>query len=281
MDIDFTKLNLKTERLTLRAFEDSDLEDFYEYAKIPGLGESAGWPHHRDIEISKKVLEGFKERKNVLAIEKDGHVIGNIVLRPADVDFFTDFEGKEGVELGFVLAPDYHRQGIMTEAVKTLISYAFEELDLDFVAAGYFRGNFKSRWFLQNFGFKYYGSHIVKVAMGNFEPTHETVYTKDMYLENVSGKSKEEKTTRPLEELILKADHKLVKKLSFEKDNIFTSDNKNRSTVIVVLKGRVRIISDDKEYTHFPEDAINIKKNKPFKIIPRSAAKLVLVEIGS
>lgn len=279
--MDLTDLNIKTDRLVLRPFASSDLDDFYAYASIPGLGESAGWPHHKDIETSKKVLEGFKERKNVLAIELDGKVIGNIVLRPADEEFFKDFKGKKGGELGFVLAPAYHRQGIMTEAVRALLSYAFDKLKIDYVAAGYFRGNFKSRWFLQNFGFKYYGSHIVKVQMGNFEPTHETVYTRDMYKENVSGKKAHKKASAPSEELVSKSDERIIKRLNFEKEDLFFSDNEGKTSIIVVIEGRIRVISDDKEYTYFPADALTIKEGQDFKIIPRSPARLVLVELKS
>ena len=37
--IDLSSIKLKTERLILRAFENRDLKDLYEYAKIPGLGD--------------------------------------------------------------------------------------------------------------------------------------------------------------------------------------------------------------------------------------------------
>ena len=50
---------LETERLILRNFKESDLDDLYEYAKVPGVGENAGWPHHEDIESTKKILNDF------------------------------------------------------------------------------------------------------------------------------------------------------------------------------------------------------------------------------
>ena len=105
--VDFTDLVIKTDRLVLRAFRDSDLEDFFKYAKIPGLGEMAGWPHHENLDYTREVLERFKKNKNVLAIEMDGKVIGSIVLRPVDEDFYKEFEGKKAKEIGFVLSPAY------------------------------------------------------------------------------------------------------------------------------------------------------------------------------
>lgn len=279
--VDFTDLVIKTDRLFLRAFNDNDLEDLYAYAKTPGLGEMAGWPHHRSIEDSKEVLERFKKNKDVLAIEKDGKVIGSLGLHPVDSEFYKEFEDKKGKEIGFVLSEDFHRQKIMTEAVKALMKYAFEDLGLDYISAGYFRGNFKSRWFQQKLGFSYYGSHVVKVAMGNFEPTHQTIFTKEDYFSNKTGQVSAKKKNKVKEELVLKSDEEIIKRLHFEKEDEFEYQNQNKTCYIVVIEGRVRIISDNKEYTYFPADALRIKKGIDFKIISRSEAKLVLIEQGN
>ncbi len=279
--VDITDLVIKTDRLVLRAFNDNDLEHLYSYAKTPGLGEMAGWPHHRSIEDSKEVLERFKKNKDVLAIEKDGKVIGSLGLHPVDSEFYKEFEDKKGKEIGFVLSEDFHRQKIMTEAVKALMKYAFEDLGLDYISAGYFRGNFKSRWFQQKLGFSYYGSHVVKVAMGNFEPTHQTIFTKEDYFSNKTGQVSAKKKNEVKEELVLKSDEEIIKRLHFEKEDEFEYQNQNKTCYIVVIDGRVRIISDNKEYTYFPADALRIKKGIDFKIISRSEAKLVLIEQGN
>ena len=59
MDVPFdvTDITIETERLLLRPFAESDLEDFYAYASVPGVGEWAGWPHHESIETSMKILK--------------------------------------------------------------------------------------------------------------------------------------------------------------------------------------------------------------------------------
>ena len=277
--IDFTDLVIKTDRLVLRAFRDSDLEDFYEYAKTPGLGEMAGWPHHENLDYTREVLERFKKNKNVLAIEMDGKVIGSIVLRPVDEDFYKEFEGKKAKEIGFVLSPAYHRQKIMTEAVKALMKYAFEDLGLDYISAGYFRNNFKSRSFQKKLGFTYHGSHIVKIPMGILAPVHQTIFTKEDYLSNKTGHVEEKKAIKASEELVLKSEKEIIKRLYFEKENEFIPRNIDNPYYIVVVEGRVRIISDKKEYTYFPADALRIKKGQNFKIISRSSAKLVLIEM--
>ena len=277
--IDLSSIKLKTERLILRAFENRDLKDLYEYAKIPGLGEMAGWAHHQSLEDSKKVLEKFKKDKDVLAIEKDGKVIGTIGLHPVDEEFYKEYKDLKGKELGFVLSEFYHRQKIMTEAIKAIMKYAFEDLGLDYLSAGYFRGNFKSRWFQQKLGFNYYGSHIVKLAMGNLEPVHQTIFTKEDYQENKIGHVEKKKKSKPSVELVAKGETEIIRRLYFKKEDEYKSQNKENSYYIVVVEGRVRIKEGGKEYTYFPADALRIKKGQDFTIISRSAAKLVLIEV--
>lgn len=52
--IDITQVTLKTDRLLLRPWRMSDLEDFYEYARVDGVGQMAGWAPHESIDISRR-----------------------------------------------------------------------------------------------------------------------------------------------------------------------------------------------------------------------------------
>ena len=42
-------VTLEAERLILRPFRQEDLQDFYEYASVEGVGEMAGWRHHAGV----------------------------------------------------------------------------------------------------------------------------------------------------------------------------------------------------------------------------------------
>lgn len=42
MKIDVKNITIETDRLILRAFKIEDLENFFEYARVPGVGEAAG-----------------------------------------------------------------------------------------------------------------------------------------------------------------------------------------------------------------------------------------------
>ena len=46
-EININNVILETERLILRAWEITDLDNFFEYASVNGVGEKAGWEHHK------------------------------------------------------------------------------------------------------------------------------------------------------------------------------------------------------------------------------------------
>lgn len=85
IQIDITNTTLETKRLILRPWCESDLEDFYEYASVPDVGEMAGWRHHESREISKKILDSFITEKNVFAVvlKQNNKVIGSLGLHPS------------------------------------------------------------------------------------------------------------------------------------------------------------------------------------------------------
>mgnify|MGYP000985727895 CR=1 FL=1 len=47
---------LKTKRLTLRKWTETDAGSLYEYAKDPAVGPIAGWPPHKSKEESLDVI---------------------------------------------------------------------------------------------------------------------------------------------------------------------------------------------------------------------------------
>lgn len=54
--IDITNTIIETKRLILRSWRESDLNDFYEYASVDGVGEMAGWKHHESIKTSYRKM---------------------------------------------------------------------------------------------------------------------------------------------------------------------------------------------------------------------------------
>ncbi len=109
MNADF-KINgkiIETDRLILRAFSQTDLDDFNEYASVEGVGEMAGWKHHESKDESNKILNSFIENDKVFAVilKESGKVIGSLgVEEYSREDAFTEFNSYYGRELGYALS---------------------------------------------------------------------------------------------------------------------------------------------------------------------------------
>ena len=50
---------MKTERIHLRRWQESDAEALFKYTSDPDIGPRAGWPPHQSVEDSQKVIRNF------------------------------------------------------------------------------------------------------------------------------------------------------------------------------------------------------------------------------
>ena len=171
--IDVTGAKIETERLILREFNESDLEDLFEYASVPGVGERAGWPHHENIDITKKILASFIKEKKTFAIvyKENNKVIGSLGVEPYGLeDKLTEFTNYIGREIGYVLSKDYWGKGLATEAVKATINYLFNSLNYDFLVCSYYDFNSQSKRVQEKCGFKPYRKLVFDTKLGTKEP---------------------------------------------------------------------------------------------------------------
>ena len=162
-----------SERLILRAFTESDLEDFYKYASVNGVGEMAGWKHHKNIQESAEILDVFinEDKTFAICLKENGRVIGSLGVEKYGLeDKLTEFDGYRGRELGFVLSKEHWGKGIMPEAVNAVIDYLFNECDLDFLLCGYYNFNSQSKKVQEKCGFKPYRALTMDTRMGTKEP---------------------------------------------------------------------------------------------------------------
>jgi RimJ/RimL family protein N-acetyltransferase len=148
-------MNMETERLILRRWNESDAEDLFEYAKDADVGPIAGWPPHKNIEESLSVIKNVFNGKETYAIclKKDNKAIGAIELK---LNGHTDLTVRDDeCEMGFWLGKPFWRQGIMSEAVKEMLRHAFEDCNMQKVWIGYYEGNEKSKRLQEKCGFKF------------------------------------------------------------------------------------------------------------------------------
>jgi len=153
--IDITGVVLTTARLTLRPWRESDLSDFYEYASVDGVGQMAGWNPHRNMEESRQILSHFIEGRHVFALEHQGKVIGSLGVEKYKEENYPELDALCGREIGYVLSRDYWGRGLMPEAVKAVTQWLFREEQLDFVLAGHFEWNARSRRVIEKCGFQF------------------------------------------------------------------------------------------------------------------------------
>lgn len=144
---------LTTNRLILRDISILDARDMYEYACLPYVGPQAGWKPHGSIDETIRVIQIFIETKKsgdlgVWAIvdKKTGKMIGTIEL--------YNYVPRYKAELGYVLNPTFWGRGLVVEAGKALLKYAFNTLGLKRVEAGAFIDNHQSIRVCEKLGFK-------------------------------------------------------------------------------------------------------------------------------
>ena len=178
--INVTNVILNTYRLTIRKLSIDDLDDFNEYASVPGVGEAAGWNHHKSKEESELILKKMADSLNEFAIvyKVNNKMIGTIgLLKPQ-----AEIENKFGVELGYVLSKDYWGKGIMTEAIREVIRWLMFEIKVDYVASGHFNENDRSKRVIEKNKLKYVKDLVYTTINNEKKESKYYVLTKEDYL---------------------------------------------------------------------------------------------------
>lgn len=171
-------IRITTERVSLRNFVKDDLEDLHAYCSQEGVGELAGWPHHENIQQSKKILDKFIQNKNQLAIvyKENNKVIGHIGIHDDSED------GREDTkELGYVLNRNYWNRGLMTEVINAVLEYLFLN-GICYVYACCFQNNEASKHLIEKCGFSFEeaGTYYAKPMDKTFD-TYEFIFTRDSW----------------------------------------------------------------------------------------------------
>ncbi len=137
---------LQASNFILRPLRKSDIYDIFEYARLEDVGPMCGWEPYECLEDAQPWLDKAVEEGLHLALEMDGKEIGHIGLTvngPKN-DGLEDYMHAKRISPGAVLSKAYWGRGIMTEALKLVIDWLFEETDVDVVVARYFDFNLRS-----------------------------------------------------------------------------------------------------------------------------------------
>jgi RimJ/RimL family protein N-acetyltransferase len=137
-------------------------------------------PHPYNEDHAREWIEAmaearFKASELVFAItrKEDGAYLGSCGLHKRDGDAF---------EFGYWLGKPFWRQGFATEAASRLIAFAFLELGLESVVAGYFHDNPASGHVLEKLGCLPDGmAERNCLARGHAVHCHKVVLTRDNF----------------------------------------------------------------------------------------------------
>lgn len=174
-------MNLTTERLILRPWQESDAESLYEYAKDPKVGPIAGWPPHTSIAHSLEVIQTVlsAEENYAVVLKQENRLVGCAGLMIGNASNF-DLPETEG-EIGYWLGVPFWGQGLIPEAVKELLRHGFQDLKLEKIWCGYFEGNHNSKRVQEKCGFTYHHTNydIPWKLMNDIRTEHISCITKE------------------------------------------------------------------------------------------------------
>ena len=101
------------------------------------------------IDYISSMLSANEDETFAFAITLDDKVIGSIgVFRQQNIH-------RQTGEMGYYIAQEYWGKGIMTEAVKRIIRYSFDELKIDLLSAFHYSENLRSKRVIEKCGFEY------------------------------------------------------------------------------------------------------------------------------
>jgi RimJ/RimL family protein N-acetyltransferase len=156
-------MELQTERLVLRAWQENDAGSLYRYAKNPNIGPISGWQPHTSVEYSREIIRTVMSADETYAVvlKETRETIGSIGFIPPQSKHSIEMMGDES-EIGYWLGEPFWGQGLIPEAVRELLRHGFEDLNLSAIWCGYFDGNEKSRRVQGKCGFIYHHSEYNK-----------------------------------------------------------------------------------------------------------------------
>ncbi len=110
---------IRTERLILRPFRETDYDDLYEFLSQLADDEFEGYPGIDHENGRRYLLERLNaEEYYAMALLDSGKVIGNIYCGERDCS---------AKELGYIVNEDYRRRGYALEALSAVIEQAFRD----------------------------------------------------------------------------------------------------------------------------------------------------------
>ena len=157
---------MKSDRIELRAWLESDAEELFHLASDPDVGPRAGWPPHQSVEESREIIRSLFQNETTWAIvwRETGAVIGAIGYGPSCDCSLPARPGEPTV--GYWIGKPYWGRGICTEALQLMVNHIRSTTDISSLISGHFTDNPASGRVMEKCG---------------FIPTGETAFDSKLY----------------------------------------------------------------------------------------------------
>ncbi|WP_088102958.1 GNAT family N-acetyltransferase [Halalkalibacter urbisdiaboli] len=149
----------ETNRLILRKITLGDLDDIYEFSSDPEVAHHMTWEVNKSKDETlnnfvKVVIEGYENGQSAdwaITHKESKKVIGTCA--------FVDWSNEhKKAEIGYVLNKNYWGKGLASEAIKEIIKFGFETLQLNRIEGGCDTDNISSEKVMLKAGFEYEGT---------------------------------------------------------------------------------------------------------------------------
>ena len=179
---------LVTERLLLRKIKKNDyLEAFNNWCNDRDVSRYTLWKYHENSEVTRNLFNLWMDdyRNNdtfkwIVELKDTHELIGTIDVAS------KKFINYGAVEIGYCYGKKYWNKGYATEALKIVIKYLFDEVDLDVIYAYHMSNNPNSGKVMKKAGMSYEGILRGRVFDNDGVRNDLISYsiTKDEYLNN-------------------------------------------------------------------------------------------------
>ena len=158
----------ETKRCIIRELTMDDIDALFELYSKPGITDFVEplYNYDKECEYERAYIEhmyGYYEYGMWLVFSKEtGELIGRAGLENRDYCDEQETQGVPGtyhseMELGYIIAPEYQRQGYATEVCKAILEYAWENLCPDRINCLIDEENYPSRRLVGKLGFQLLG----------------------------------------------------------------------------------------------------------------------------
>lgn len=128
-------MKLETERLILKSIDENNVEDILKIRSntitnqfVKRIPPKTNYDALDFILTIKKRVENKETYYWGISLKNQTNLIGTICL-------YRFSEDRKEAEVGYELLPEYHRKGLMSEALQSVLNFGFNELNLSEILA--------------------------------------------------------------------------------------------------------------------------------------------------